>query len=115
MERLTKKVNGKYKLITNADLYPGDYVVDDYCVRLDEAIDKLGQYEDIDDDPKHLEKVNKAFKFITKKKVDVNYLYIEIDLDVKDNTQLALTRYNSTVPFKDELTQEEFDLLKEML
>lgn len=53
MQRLTKKINKnrrKYRLITNADLYPGYYVVDDYCLRLDEAIDKLGKQEDIEED-----------------------------------------------------------------
>ena len=56
-----------------------------------------------------------ALEIIKKKRVDVSYLCIEIDLDVKDNTQIALTRYNLTVRSKDKLTQEEFDLLKEVL
>lgn len=53
MGRLTKKINEnrrKYRVITNADLYPGDYVVEDLCIRLDEAIDKLGQHEDIEEE-----------------------------------------------------------------
>ena len=52
MTRLTKKINEnrrRYKVITNADLYPNDYVVDDICIKTDSAIDKLGQYEDIDE------------------------------------------------------------------
>lgn len=52
MERLTKKINGnrrKYKVITNADLYPGDYTVDDACIRLDKVIDKAGNFEDYEE------------------------------------------------------------------
>ncbi len=75
-------------------------------------INKLGEYEDIDEEPKRLKKIKIAFEIIEKKKVDVGYLFEMIDLFGEE----ALTQYNlSCYRIKKKLTQKEFDLLKEVL
>ena len=52
---------------------------------------------------KIIEKEIKALEIIKKKKVDVSFL------------ELGLEQYNNNLPKKHKLSQEEYDLLKEVL
>ena len=75
---------------------------------------KLHQYEVIDDDPEHLEKIKNTFEIIKKKKVNVGLLYDYISRD--EGLRLgALGTYNLLIDQSLQLTDEEFNLLKEML
>lgn len=93
--RLTKKINEnrrKYKVITNADLNLSNmYTVDDVCIKVDNAIDKLGQLEDIEEECnidiiKSIElckKVNTQKKVYTKERWGIGVRIIIKDLDVE--------------------------------
>ena len=70
-----------------------------------EMLNKLGQYEDIDDNPKHLAKIKKALEIIKEKDVDITSFRCSSSLE---NYNL---KENGFIP----LTQEEYDLLKEVL
>ena len=96
-ERLTKKiVDNTYCPIALGDSYE---------VANSKIQDKLGQYEDIDEDPEHLAKVNKALEIIKEKIVDYWLLTLCNSRE----------EYNSDEPLYRQLTQEEYDLLKEIL
>jgi len=69
------------------------------------AIDKLGQYEDIDESPEHLAKIKKALEIIKEKNVWVYHL----------KQCNSLEEYNEVFTDELHLTQEEYDLLKEVL
>jgi hypothetical protein len=77
-------------------------------------INKLGEYEDIDEEPKRLEKIKIAFEIIVRKKIDVSILldYISRDKELRFG---ALKTYNLLENKAIQLTHEEFDLLKEVL
>lgn len=76
--------------------------------------EKLHQYEAIDNDPEHLEKIKNTFEIIKNKKVDVCRLYDYISRD-KELRFGALGTYNLLVNKSLRLTKKEFNLLKEML
>ena len=77
-------------------------------------INKLGEYEDIDEEPKRLEKIKIAFEIIVRKKVNVSILldYIARDKELRFG---ALKTYNLLENKAIQLTHEEFALLKEVL
>ena len=83
---------------------------------VEECIDKLGQYEDIDENPSNLEKIKKAFEIIKEKKVDTDSLFAIWDMkNIDDEECLKLYNNPRTIYGKPKLTQEEYDLLKEVL
>lgn len=75
------------------------YIKDSQKITDGQILDKLGQYEDIDESPEHLAKVKEALEIIRYKRVSIRAL----EQCVKNNFL-----YPS-------LAQEEQDLLKEVL
>ena len=76
-------------------------------------IQKLGQYEDIDENPEHLAKVSKALEIIKEKKVNVSLLFNTNNyLDYNDHVCRAQIYLRSNAEC---LTKEEYNLLKEVL
>jgi len=76
-------------------------------------IQKLGQYEDIDENPEHLAKVSKALEIIKEKKVNVSLLFNTNNyLDYNDHVCRAQIYLHSNAEC---LTKEEYNLLKEVL
>lgn len=75
--------------------------------------DKLGEYENIDESPKHLAKVKQAFDVIKEKRVNVSLLLNTKDYyDYNDHVcraQIYLHSYSKC------LTQEEWNFLREVL
>jgi hypothetical protein len=67
--------------------------------------DKLGEYENIDESPKHLAKVKRAFDIVKEKQVDVRMFII---YDLENYNRLQKNDYCK-------LTKAEDDLLKEVL
>ena len=102
--RLTgKNKDGRYGFITENNTL-GIFDENSWA---DKHYTKLGQYEDIDDDPEHLEKEHKALEIIKKKKVNVSALLA-----------MSLKTYNEYAEYvwiSPTLTKEEYDLLKEVL
>lgn len=76
----------------------------------DDCVNKLGQYEDIDEDPEHLAKVKKAFEIIKEKRVDIGRLLIS--KNVEEYNDYVFCYYHVGL-FG--LMQLEYDLLKEVL
>ena len=76
-------------------------------------IQKLGQYEDIDENPEHLAKIKKAFDIIRDKKVDVVQIMENPDWDnvIWYNTSFTGVLCEGWRM----LTQEEYDSVKEVL
>lgn len=68
--------------------------------------EKLGQYEDIDESPEHLAKVKRAFDIIREKKIDTEKLCLVANAYAYNNFGKV-----AVIP----ITQEEYDLLNEVL
>lgn len=68
---------------------------------------KLGQYEDIDESPEHLAKIKKALEIIKEKPQATLWLIQHCDKEMEYDDMLFL--------FKEDVTKEQFDLLKEEL
>ena len=79
---------------------------------LEECIDKLGQYEDIDENPSHLEKIKKAFEIFVDKDINIGFLQKCNSVD-EYNDMCEYVTHNGV--YVETLTQEEYDLLKEVL
>lgn len=117
-KRLTKDIS-RYQSYCQFELkdcrYKDIYNFEHYseleeCVDCDLTlgIDKLGEYENIDTDPKHLAKIKQALEIISKKGIFVNGLIKSKDLE--EYNILCLNHGMTEL-----LTQEEYDLLKEVL
>lgn len=84
----------------------------DYCpnASLEDCLTKLGQYEDIDENPEHLAKIKKALESIKKfvKSINLKYFFCnDLVILVVDDAEFEWQ-------YKCE-TQEEYELLKVML
>lgn len=74
-------------------------------------IQKLGQYEDIDESPEHLADIKKALEIIKEKQVNVRRAII-----LRETYEDYLENYGELFAHCESiLTQEEYDLLKEVL
>lgn len=85
--------------------------------RLQAIYDKCFEYEDIDTNPTRLANIKKAFEIIKEKEVNISMFksYLKCGVGLKDFTYQEYKKYNHTIFSKIKLTQEEYDLLKEVL
>lgn len=116
-ERLTKDIS-RYQSYCQFELkdcrYKDIYNFEHYseleeCVDCDLTlgIDKLGEYENIDTDPKHLSKIKQAFEIIKEKPQATLWLIQHCDKEMEYEDMISL--------FKEDITKEQFGLLKEVL
>lgn len=117
--RLTKKNNG-----TGSWTQLGDKYLPAHNVKHKECVNKLGQLEDIEDKlGVDLITISKAFEIIKKKEVDVEMfisdcndkdpILLRILFNADNNYELIAKR--AVGEGKEKLTQEEYELLKEVL
>lgn len=88
----------------------GDYTIYNNVCPFD-VENKLGEYENIDESPEHLAKVSKAFEIIKEKKVNI-CCFCEYNVDTYKDYIATFEKVNLG---KELLTQEEYNLLKEVL
>lgn len=79
------------------------------------AIDKLGKYENVDDDPEHLAKIKQALEIIVNKGVNVGYFIDRIkskSLNYKEYVREQKIPYLDFHVSIELLTREEFNFLR---
>lgn len=104
-----------YRHIDTDDLLGDDYYINDNASKdfgtIETALKRLEQLEEEKQSfDKAIEKKLKASVVIKRKRVNINELFESIDLQDYNNYLIDDCRYN-----EDNLTQEEYDFLKEVL
>lgn len=113
--RLTRKLEPPYEQILGTDyVYTSDTRLTKSFAQVEQ---KLGQYEDIDENPNHLTKIKKALETLKEilhikihidEEENVAMLYVDVvkDFKTKEFTHLVLGYVQD---------KEKYDLLKEVL
>lgn len=114
-ERLTRfnKLTNEYEYCLDN---PNTSIIQDEIA----GIQKLGEYENIDTDVKHLAKVKEAFEIIKTKKVDV-CSFINYFVEHNNTYETYVLYFNEPIEIdygtisEELLTEKEFNLLRKVL